>query len=384
MKKILGISGIRSDYDLMSSLYRLLSQREDVSFSLLVGGAHLSKTYGHTIDLIRKDGIPILLAVESLIDGDTPSARLKTAAVMLQNVIDSVSTWRPDIIIYAGDREEVWIGAMLGTYLEIPTIHFYGGDYTATGHVDNPIRHAVSKLSTAHFVAIEEHKRRLMAMGEDEQRIYVTGNLSIDNFVAHKETPRSELESTLGVRSLSVDYALVLFHPDPSEKTVAAEYMDNILRSLIRRGIFACVGYPNTDPENHGIIRVIDGVKDTPGAFVYRNLNRDCFISLYKGARFIIGNSSSGIMESASVPVPAINVGIRQRGRLAPKNVVFCDGDECSIVAAIDKVNSEEFREDLKSVANPYGDGNAAGRALEILLGRDFGASRLKTEDPLR
>lgn len=384
MKKILGITGIRSDYDLMSSLYRLLEAEPSVDFKLLVGGAHMSKTFGYTIDLIRSDGIQTLLCVESLIDGDSIASRLKTASIMLQSVIDVVANWSPDLIIYAGDREEVWIGAMLGAYLEIPTAHFYGGDHTITGHVDNPIRHAVSKMSTVHFVATEEHKARLLAMGEAEQRIYVTGSLALDNFVAKAAISSAALKDRLGVTLPETGYAIVLFHPDPSEQGMAAQYMRHILQSTLDHGFFVCVGYPNTDPANREIIKVIEEYRSCPDVFVYRNLGRDEFVSLYKSASFIIGNSSSGIMEAASVSVPAINVGLRQRGRVAGGNVVFCDGDRAAIDTAIAQVRSSAFRDGLVSLRNPYGDGASAPRALDILLRCDFRKLRLKTEDPLQ
>ena len=384
MKKILGITGIRSDYDLMSSLYKLLAKTSDVDLKLLVGGAHLSKTYGYSINLIKNDGIPILMSVESLIDGDSPSSRIKTASIMLQNVIDCVVSWSPNIIVYAGDREEVWIGALLGTYLGVPTVHFYGGDHTSTGHVDNPVRHATSKLSSAHFVAIEEHKSRLMAMGEDNRRIFVTGNLSLDNFVVQSGVSFVGLKNKIGLPSNIGDYAIVLFHPDPSETESPARFMENILNCLSEKGIFACVGYPNTDPSNREIIRVIEHFRDKPDVFVYQNLERNDFIALYKNARFIIGNSSSGILEAASIPLPAINVGVRQRGRLAGDNVVFCDGDKNSILSSIEFVESKEFRDALKFLKNLYGDGQSAKSALDILLSIDFNALRLKTEDPLK
>ena len=138
MKKMLGITGIRSDYDLMSGLYRRLAADPAVDFRLLVGGAHLSKTHGFSIDLIREDGIPILATIESLLDADSTSSRLKSASIMLQSATDIVAAWKPELILYAGDREEVWIGGLLGNYLEIPTVHFYGGDHTKSWHIDNP------------------------------------------------------------------------------------------------------------------------------------------------------------------------------------------------------------------------------------------------------
>ena len=383
MKKILGITGIRSDYDLMSTLYKALVLEPGVDFRLLVGGAHMSRTYGHTIDLIREDGVPILISVESLIDSDTPSSRLKTASTMLHSVIDVVANWSPDLILVAGDREEVWIGAMLGTYLEIPIVHFYAGDHTRTGHVDNPIRHAVSKLATAHFVAMDEHKRRLVAIGEDPCRISVIGNLSLDNFVNQPPLPWGELASRLGFQGAPGGYAMVLFHPDPSEKSCAGQYMADILECLSERGILACVGYPNTDPANKDIIQVIEDFHRRSEIFVYRNLARSDFISLYKNSSFIIGNSSSGILEAASIPLPAINVGLRQRGRVAAENVIFCDANRASIRKAIEDADSTQFRAKIQTLKNPYGIGNSTARALQIIIESDFNQNRLKSEDPL-
>jgi UDP-hydrolysing UDP-N-acetyl-D-glucosamine 2-epimerase len=383
MKKILSITGIRSDYDLMSSLYRLLRDMPNVDFRLLVGGAHLSRTYGRTIDLIKADGIKILLQVESLIDGDSSASRLKTASVMLQSVIDAVANWSPDLIVYAGDREEVWIGAMLGAYLELPTVHFYGGDHTRTGHVDNPIRHATSKLSTAHFVATAEHRDRLLAIGESEGRIFVTGSLSLDNFVEHMPLTVSELSARLGAPLPESGYSIVLFHPDPSEKERAAQYMRTIIELTLDVGLFVCIGYPNTDPANRGIVDVIESFRGHERVFAYKNLARDDFISLYKNARLIIGNSSSGIMEAASIPIPAINVGLRQRGRSAGGNVIFCDSDRQAIAAAIQEALSPAFCRALQRVENPYGDGGSARRAVAHLMTINFERLRLKVDDPL-
>jgi len=384
MKKILAITGIRSDYDLMSGLFRRLQADSGIDLRLLVGGAHMSRTYGHTIDQIRSDGFTILHAVESLIDSDSLASRLKTASIMLQGAVDAVANWEPDVIIYAGDREEVWIGAMLGTYLEIPTVHFYGGDHTETGHVDNPVRHAVSKLATAHAVTVEEHRQRLLHMGEPASRIRVIGNISLDNFVHHQALSRQELEQQMGLPTSMTCYALVLFHPDPSEKGMAAEIFERILQALKKQGIAGCVGYPNTDPSNRDIINMIEKYRGDVNFFFYRNLERDQFISMYKQASFIIGNSSSGILEAASIPIPAINVGLRQRGRMAGDNVIFCDSDAADIDAAICKALSPAFLEQIKTIHNPYGDGDSADRAYRMLKEMDLQSMRLKTEDALK
>jgi UDP-hydrolysing UDP-N-acetyl-D-glucosamine 2-epimerase len=383
MKKILGITGIRSDYDLMSALFKKLMKESDVNFQLIVGGAHLSPAYGNTVESIKADGIKILGTIESLIHSDSVSSRIKSASILLQGAVDIVANWKPDLIIYAGDREETWIGAMLGTYLEIPTVHFYGGDHTLSGHVDNPIRHAVTKLSSAHFVVNEEHKKRVQSLGEDEKRIFVVGNLSLDNFVNHKKLTDEEMCNSLGLQKMPQKYAIVIFHPDPSEKEIADTIFENILLGLKAQGIFAFVGYPNTDPSNQKIINVIEKMQSDKNFFFYKNLNRDTFISLYKNCSFIAGNSSSGIAEAASIPVPALNVGLRQVGRMAGHNVIFTDSKKESISDALKKITSPEFLNSIKDMKNPYGDGKSCDKALQFIKSENFELMRLKTEDPL-
>lgn len=381
MKRVLGITGIRSDYDLVSGLYRRLAADKDLDFRLLVGGAHLSKTYGYSVDLIREDGVPILATVENLIDADSASARLKSASIMLQSVVDLVAQWKPDLIIYAGDREEVWIGGLLGNYLEIPTVHFYGGDHTSSWHIDNPVRHATSKLSTFHVVTTEEHRLRLMAMGEPSARIAVLGSLALDNF----SEPVSDGEpiKPIGFPRPIGDYALVLFHPDPSECNVAGRICRDILNEVKAAGLGACIGYPNTDAANRDIIDAYEEFRHEPRFFLYRNLRRSEFISLYKRARFIIGNSSSGILEAASVPIPAINVGLRQRGRRSGVNVLFVDADSGSIRRGIAAAQDPKFRKSILGMTNPYGDGHSCAKAYNLIVNTDFSAISQKVEDPL-
>jgi UDP-hydrolysing UDP-N-acetyl-D-glucosamine 2-epimerase len=382
-KKILAVTGIRSDYDLMTSLFHRLEADPSVDLRLLVGGAHLSKSYGFTLQQIRQDGFSILQAIESLLDSDSVSGRLKSASIFLQGAVDVVAAWAPDIIIYAGDREEVLIGALLGAHLEIPTIHFYGGDHTSTGHVDNPVRHATSKLSTFHAVTLEEHRQRLIMMGEPEFRIRVIGNMALDNLLSVKAYSPTELEREIGLPQDFSPYALVLFHPDPLERDEAHCIVESIIQVLKQKGIRACIGYPNTDPANFGIIKVIEKYRSDKDFFVYRNLGRREFISVYRGASFIIGNSSSGILEAASIPIPAVNVGMRQRGRACGRNVVFCDATPDSIEHAVAQVQSIEFLKEVKTMTNPYGTGGSSQKAHALIMGLELTEMRLKSEDPL-
>ncbi len=210
-------------------MYRKLAADRNIDLKLLVGGAHLSKTYGYSVDLIKADGISILASIESLIDADSKTSRLKSAkSILLQSAVDIVAAWDPELILFAGDREEVWVGALLGNYLDIPTVHFYGGDYTISWHVDNLVRNSVAKLSTFHVVTTEEHRLRLLAIGEPSERIRVLGSLSLDNFVEQESMDSEQLRSRIGLPAELGEYAMVLFHPDPSEQPIAGSICKSI------------------------------------------------------------------------------------------------------------------------------------------------------------
>lgn len=385
MRKILALTSIRSDYDLMSRVYSLLATDPEVDLRLLVSGAHLSPFHGNSVENIRADGLTILAEIETLIAADTLSSRLKTAAGLLYASIDVVKTFAPDVIVYAGDREDVLIGAMMGAFLGIPTAHFFGGDHAADGHVDNPVRHATSKLSSLHFVSIGEHKRRLIRLGESEHRIFEIGSVALDKFI---QEPFLELEPILneieaGPHARCAPLAILIFHPIAEERGVAGAYIENAVHALVERGFHVCLGAPNTDPGNLELIKVLDRVSQKAEVTYYQNLSRPKFINLLRHVKMIVGNSSAGLLEAASLKLPAINIGARQRGRLCGPNVLFTEGDFASIDNAIGQASSTDFQEMLQVLVNPYGDGQSAERAVHLLKSLDLSSFSKKPEDPL-
>jgi len=384
MKKILAFSSIRSDYDLMSPLYRLLHEDENIDFRIIVSGAHLSHSFGYSVDQIKKDGFNILLEIETLLNSDTGLSRVKSASILLQSSLESIAKFSPDLMMYAGDREDVLMYSMIGGYLNIPTIHVFAGDHVEDGYIDNPIRHATSKLSTAHFVTLEEHRKRLIRMGEDPKRVFVTGNISLDKFVNFQPFSKTEIRSLFDVENSFNDFALVIFHPVTAEMENAGEYFRNILNNLNERSINSFVSYPNVDPGNQQLVDVIEQYKDNKNFIFYKNLERNTFMSIYKHSNFIIGNSSSGICEAASLKIPAINVGLRQTGRYADKNIMFCGAGYKEIGVSIDKAVSKDFVNSLETLKNSYGDGNSANKAYDIIKSTDFKSMIAKIEDPLK
>jgi UDP-N-acetylglucosamine 2-epimerase (non-hydrolysing)/GDP/UDP-N,N'-diacetylbacillosamine 2-epimerase (hydrolysing) len=380
--KILALTSIRSEYDLLSSLYKLLDKDNDIEFKVLVSGAHLSSEHGYTKQYIENDGFDILLEIETLINGDSHKSKLKTASIFLQNSIDIVAQFNPEVILYAGDREDVIMGGLLGTYLHIPTIHFYGGDHEAGGHEDTVIRHATSKLSTYHFVSNEEHSHRLMKMGETESRIFNVGSISLDRFSDYDAFSIETIFSKLNLPNID-KIALLIYHPSPSIEDDDRYVFENILKSLEDENIFTFVSYPNTDSNSSEIIKIIEKYQNSSTFYFFKNLERELFLSIFKRSQFIIGNSSAGIYEAASIPIPAINVGKRQKDRMAGKNVRFCETSIQDIRKTIQEVTSLEFLKDIQNMINPYGDGNSAIRAYKLIKSIKLNKLLQKIEDPL-
>ncbi len=381
--KILALTAARSEYDLLSPLFKLLNQDSQIDFKLLVAGSHLSKTYGYSVKEIENDQFPILCKFETLIDSDSKQSRLKTASILLQNSIDIIANFAPDLLLYCGDREDVLLGGMLSNYLEIPSVHFWGGDHTTDGHTDNPVRHATSKLSSVHMVSHEQHRNRLIKIGEKEERIFYVGSIALDKFLQHTSCSKQEIRDKFNIKAGFDEFALVIYHPVNQELNHYAQNFINLLNALKKNNICAFISAPNTDPGNKAGLEIIAQYKDDPGFCYIKNLPRDIFLSIYKNAKFIIGNSSSGILEAASVPIPAINILPREQDRLAAHNVVYCQPSFEDISDAINKVYSADFLESIKEMKNPYGDGHSAQRAYQLIKQLNFKEFLYKKEDPL-
>ena len=382
IKRVLSFTSIRSDYDLMSGLYKKIHEAPTLELGLIVAGAHLSDSYGYTIRYIEKDDLPIIARIESLIDSDSASARIKSASILLQNCIHTVESFNPDVILFAGDREDVIVAALIGAYLKIPTIHFFGGDHASDGNVDNPVRHAASKLASLHFVTHESHVRRLKAIGEPESRIFLVGSPALDKFRNERKLPKKDLLKRLG-KAHWRKYALMIHHPILGYEEKAGQYFEEILIALKNKKINTFVSYPNTDAGNKQSIAVIEKFKTDPNFAFFKNLERNLFVNLIRHAEFMIGNSSSGILEAPTLALGVVNVGERQRGRLAVENVIFADQGIKNIESGIDQVCSEEFQNRLKNVKSPYDKGDSVEKAIELLKSINLEQFRYKTEDPL-
>ena len=382
IKRVLAFSAIRSDYDLLSGLYRKMLANPSFHLGLIVSGAHLSETYGYTVRHIEADGIPIVSRIESLFDANSRSARIKSLGVLLQCCLQAIESFAPDLLIYAGDREDIMAGALAGAYLGIPTAHFFGGDHASDGNVDNPVRHAVSKLSSVHFVSLPSHRDRLISMGERSERIYVVGNPAVDKLFSEPVVDKMMTASLLGKPEWD-RFSLMIQHPIFGDEVGSGLAFEETLKVLKKRNIRAFVSYPNTDAGSKSIIDVIQRYAKDDQFHFFKNLDRNLFINLMRHATFLIGNSSAGLLEAPHIPLGAINVGRRQRGRLNPPSVLFCEQDPQAIDFAIDEVLSAKFQEALRKSSEQEDRKSRVDQCLSLLESIDFAKFRFKPEDPL-
>jgi UDP-hydrolysing UDP-N-acetyl-D-glucosamine 2-epimerase len=379
---VLAFSGIRSDYDLLSGVYRALASDTGFEFGLIVYGAHLSPTSGRTVREVEQDGIPIVGRFTTLLDSDSRGARIKSAAILMMACIEAIESFSPDAIVYAGDREDALVAATVAAYLGIPGVHFFGGDHATDGNVDNAARHAISKLSSIHFVAAAEHRNRLLALGEENQRVYLVGSPSLDKFLNTPELGRDELFRALDVKPAE-RFAVVIHHPTIVDEAAACTEVSSILDGLLSKGITALVGYPNIYAGNRAVRETLEPYAHRGTAHVFGNVSRLLFVNLLRQATLLIGNSSAGMIEAPFIRLPVVNVGRRQRGRLHSDNVIFADGTLESVSAALSIALSREFQESLSTVQSPYGDGKSESKIVELLRRIEFDRFRFKTSDPL-
>lgn len=356
----------RSDFGLYRPILRRIRSSPDVQLQLFVSGAHLLPEFGGTVDAIESEGFEIAARVDMLSSSDAPdaiAAGVGRGTIGFAHVFDER---RPDILLLLGDRIEMLAPAVAALPSRIPIAHIHGGEATE-GAIDDTIRHALTKLSHLHFVATEAYGARVIQMGEEPWRVTVSGAPGLDNVAALAVPTLGELEARVGI-DLSRPYLLVTFHPVTLEQERTGEFVDELLAALASVEYGLVFTYPNADSGSRLIIeRVRRFVNGRPRTVFLEDLGTDAYFGLMRHATAMVGNSSSGIIEAASFMLPVVNVGSRQRGRIRGANVVDVECDRRSIRAAIRRAGSAEFREALAGLVNPYGDGRAAARIVNVL-----------------
>lgn len=363
--KILAVTGSRSDYDLLEPVLRQIEAHPGMDLTLVVTCAHLAKAWGGTGTHIH--GFGRMRLRPTLIDWDSPEARLKSMGLELIALAQDLAEDRPDLVLVLGDREDALLAAAAACYSWIPVAHIFGGDL---GHatVDDSVRHAVSKLSHLHFVVSGWSRDVLLRLGEDASRIHVCGNPALDRIRRLPAWPAERLLESFGIvpgRPL----ILVCQHPvGPSAHAAAAE-LEMILDVCHREDAQVVVNTPNSDPGSSGPLRVWE---EADQLIRVRNLEQEAWVALLRRSNLMVGNSSAGLLETPFLGIPAVNVGARQVGRRHAGNVQFVTPDPEALRGAVRlALHDAAYREQVRLLPCPFGDGQAAERVVSVLAGLD-------------
>lgn len=373
MKTIAVITSTRADFGLLMPVIRALRTfgNEKVSTEVVVTGTHLSSEYGFTIEEIEKSHIPIDEKIQIPLKSSSPVDISTNQAFTLRAFAELFARKKYSGIVILGDRYEILMIAIAAGNAGIPIFHLSGGD-TTEGAMDEWIRHSITKMSYLHFPTNYESYRRVLQLGENPGRVFNYGSTSIDNIRSMKLQESAEVLRSIGLRD--EPYAVCTYHPVTMESNTVEKDMQDFLAAIQSYPrIQFIITKANADKGGAKMNTLLEqGEKRIRNIHVVASLGVLRYLSLVKGAQFVLGNSSSGIVEAPALKVPTVNIGDRQRGRLQSESIINCKANKESICKAIDKAISREFQNSCKSVKSPYGDGHAAEKIgkkiVEVIL----------------
>lgn len=363
MKKIAIVTATRAEYGLLTPLIRKIQEDCELELDLIVTGSHLVKKQGYTINNIFNDGFPISYEIPILEAGNSPYDISLTMANALNGFARCFRDDRPDMVVILGDRTEMLAIASAAMNERIPIAHVHGGEVTE-GAVDDCIRHAITKMSYLHFTATELYKKRVVQLGESPDRVYNVGALGTENILHEKLFSEDEIRKEIGIVG-EYPYSVVTFHPVTLEGDGEIEEQIKELCAAMeyKKEIFFVVTGANADAGGDKINKILDEYAKKHNNILFTtNLGMKKYLSAVKYAVFVLGNSSSGIIEAPVLGTPTVNIGDRQKGRLMAKTIVGCKPNRNEIINAIEKA------EKMPHIASGmYGDGNTAQQIVDII-----------------
>lgn len=367
-RKVAVFTGTRAEYGLLYWVMKDIQASELLELQVIVSAMHLSPEFGETWRQVEADGFPVDAKVEMLLSSDTPVGVVKSMGLGAIGYADALDRLKPDMLVVLGDRFEALAVVQAALIMRIPVAHLHGGEITE-GAYDDAIRHAITKMSNLHFTAAEQYRQRVIQMGEAPETVFNVGAVGLDHLLRNAPMSLDELSVSLGFE-LKRPYFLVTYHP----VTLAEESPEVSFRAMLAAldqfpEYQVILTYPNADNGGRAIIPILEQYarENRERVLAIPSLGFRRYLSALSGASAMIGNSSSGIIEAPAFYVPTVNIGARQLGRLAAESIVHCAPNEVAILDAINVVLTAAFRARTRNVHNPYGQGNAAARIVEVI-----------------
>ena len=355
MKKIFVITSTRADYGLLRPVIKRLDKAENVTTVIVATGTHVKKEYGCTIDEIRADGFEPQYQIDILKYGNDDTAVAKTIAYTVSRFTDIFAADRPDLVLVLGDRYEMFAGCTAASALGVPIAHISGGDVTV-GAKDDFYRHCMTAMSTLHFPSCAESRDRLYRLGQQPDSVFCVGGLGDENIRNLPLMPQEELEHSLGFKNLT-PFFLITYHPETQSGRSPQDDMDNLFSALDKfEGYNLIFTKSNADAGGEVINKMVDDYcgKNSHRAKAFFSLGLKRYLSAMSIATAVIGNSSSGVVETPTFKVPTVNIGDRQKGRYIAQNVICTTADGENIAQGIGRAVSAEFKAVADTAKSPY------------------------------
>lgn len=379
MRKVCFVTGTRAEYGLLSRLMNLVKEDNDLQLQVIATNMHLMPEYGETYKEIEKDGFSIDKKVYMHKPSDDAHGIISSMAEEMQGMNDALAELNPDILVLLGDRYEILVAAQVALIQRIPIAHIHGGEVTE-GAFDDAIRHSVTKMSSLHFTSCEEYRHRVIQMGEQPSRVFNVGSLGVENIKAVPLMGKEELETSLDFK-IEGQTILVTYHPvtlgSNSAKDIH-EFLDALEEFKDLKVIFTM---PNSDTGRDAIALAIENYvqKHQGQAKAFTSLGLKRYLSTLQYVKAAVGNSSSGIIEVPSFGIPTLNIGDRQKGRLASKSVVNSGTSKEEVIVGLKYCLSEEMQKAAKNYENPYAKPNTAQLIFQELKIVELKGLNLKT-----
>ncbi len=373
MKKIAVFTGTRAEYGLLYWLLKDIDSDPELQLQLLVSGMHLSPEFGCTYQQIEADGFYIDEKIEILLSSDSAVGTAKSIGLGILGFSDALNRLAPDLLVILGDRFEALAAAQTAMILRIPVLHLHGGEITE-GAYDDAIRHAITKLSYLHGTSTESHRQRVIQLGEDPKRVRNVGAIGLDHLKRGAFMSIEELSASLNF-CLNQPYFLVTYHPVTLANEDPKDSFQALLTALDAFSDHQVIlTYPNADDGGRQIIPLLEAyaAQQPERVLAIPSLGQARYLSAVKYASAVIGNSSSGIIEVPSFDVPTVNIGARQKGRLAAKSVLNTLPEVASIIHGIEQAISRDYKKAEEHITNPYGQGDTCARVLQMIKSLQF------------
>ena len=367
-RKICVVTGTRAEYGLLRRLLLILKNDPQIELQLVVTGSHLSPSHGMTIDEIESDGFVPIAKLSVDLSDDSKLATVKAMANVTSQIAETLSSLKPDVVVLLGDRYEILATAQAALILDIPVAHIHGGEITS-GAFDDSIRHAITKMSSLHFVAAPEYAKRVVQLGEQPGSVFNVGSLGVENALASELMNKSDLSKALNVE-LKNPILLVTYHPTTRSTMSVTEEIDQVLLALENFShctiVFTGV---NADPGNAEVsTRIAKFVQRDPKLrSLHASLGQNKYLSLLNLCDVVIGNSSSGIIEAPAFGKPTVNIGNRQDGRLRADSIIDVGVTKQEIQTAIETALSPTWRERCAKTVSSYKSSNTAQLIADTL-----------------